>query len=216
MGARQFFIRNGGGSALELAARFGIRRKRPFLLVGHPRSGTGYAAALLRRWGLDVGHERVGAHGVSAWYAGCEGTPPLCEPVPWGAYDFEHVVHVVRRARPTVLSVAFTETATERYRFRHLGLELTNDRVHDAIVSVEAWTDLLRRRFAIDHVFRIESDSEPLYAFVREHAKVGPYQPLESRVNSRRTMYASMDPDELLAPYADRLAALDARLGYTD
>lgn len=40
---------------------------RPLLLSGHPRCGTGYAAALCRANGLDVGHEADGADGICSW-----------------------------------------------------------------------------------------------------------------------------------------------------
>ena len=40
---------------------------RPLLFVGHPRSGTGFAAELSAQFGLDIGHERDGADGISSW-----------------------------------------------------------------------------------------------------------------------------------------------------
>jgi rhodanese-related sulfurtransferase len=46
-----------------------VRKKvfRPLLIAGHPRTGTGYAAALCRQLGVDVGHEKLGASGISSW-----------------------------------------------------------------------------------------------------------------------------------------------------
>lgn len=37
------------------------------LIIAPPRSGTGYAAKCLQDIGLDVGHERLGANGISSW-----------------------------------------------------------------------------------------------------------------------------------------------------
>lgn len=53
----------------ERAINHHIMRKeyRPLLLSGHPRCGTGYAAALCRANGLDVGHEADGADGICSW-----------------------------------------------------------------------------------------------------------------------------------------------------
>ncbi|MFK4998907.1 hypothetical protein ACI2OX_21260 [Bacillus sp. N9] len=41
--------------------------KRKFLVLGHPRSGTGYMAYLLRQFGYGIGHERMGKDGISSW-----------------------------------------------------------------------------------------------------------------------------------------------------
>lgn len=48
-----------------------------FLILGHPRSGTAYTAALMRHLGYEVGHERVMRDGVSA-------IMPLYNPEGWG------------------------------------------------------------------------------------------------------------------------------------
>ena len=43
-----------------------LKRKevKKILVVGHPRTGTGYAAKLLQSWGLDVQHEKMGKDGT--------------------------------------------------------------------------------------------------------------------------------------------------------
>src|SRR6185437_5691190 len=48
-------------------ARLTRRRHCPILITGHPRSGTGSAAALCRQFGLDVRHEEVGEDGIASW-----------------------------------------------------------------------------------------------------------------------------------------------------
>jgi len=40
---------------------------KPFLITGHPRSGTGYISHVLSKLGLDVKHEDWGADGVSSY-----------------------------------------------------------------------------------------------------------------------------------------------------
>ena len=42
---------------------------KKLLIIGCPRSGTGYACKLLRALGLDIGHEVWGKHGMSCWWA---------------------------------------------------------------------------------------------------------------------------------------------------
>lgn len=39
----------------------------PIIITGCPRSGTGYASKLFQYNGYDVGHERLGADGISSW-----------------------------------------------------------------------------------------------------------------------------------------------------
>jgi hypothetical protein len=38
-----------------------------FLVIGHPRGGTGYLALLLRKFGYNVGHEKLLKNGISYW-----------------------------------------------------------------------------------------------------------------------------------------------------
>lgn len=41
--------------------------KRKFLILGHPRSGTGFMSILLQRYGYRVGHEWMMEDGISSW-----------------------------------------------------------------------------------------------------------------------------------------------------
>jgi hypothetical protein len=76
---------------------------RLLLVTGCGRSGTKYTSFVLRRLGLDVPHERLGRHGVSAWDAAgpARGRPyGPTEPV-----RFEHVFHQVRHPLDVIPSV---------------------------------------------------------------------------------------------------------------
>ncbi len=42
-------------------------RRVPLAVIGIPRGGTGYMAHALGRFGIDVGHEAIGADGISSW-----------------------------------------------------------------------------------------------------------------------------------------------------
>lgn len=193
----------------------GHKRSRSLLFVGHPRSGTGFAAALMRSWGLRVGHETVERDGTSCWYADCEGTPPDCRAIAWDTYAFQHTVHVIRRPRDTVASVAFTEMTTERYRNGHLGVGVTPDRISDAIRSISLWTDWIEEHFEVGFVFRVEDDPSALFEYVS--GAVGAdlsYVADLRRVNSRQGGYRHLDLDALLDDHAKELAELDRKLGY--
>lgn len=90
------------------------KEQRLLLITGSGRSGTTYAAKTLQAVGLDVPHEKVGAHGTSSlfflvdsdWY-------PM---LPWypgrnhvgerrSDFTFEYVVQIVRHPLKTIPSI---------------------------------------------------------------------------------------------------------------
>lgn len=88
----------------------GTRRRR-LLVTGCGRSGTKYTSFVLRRLGLDVPHERLGADGLSSWCLAVEAGS-----VPWGppgtGLAFDHVFHQIRHPLAVIASCAtFTESS---------------------------------------------------------------------------------------------------------
>lgn len=81
-----------------------------FLIVGHPRCGTGFMATVFQELGWDVGHETVGRNGTSNWvYA-----VPKDKCFPWVtgcscSYVWDYVVHCVRDPFTAIASIAHTE-----------------------------------------------------------------------------------------------------------
>jgi hypothetical protein len=77
---------------------------RLLLVTGCGRSGTKYISFVLRRLGLDVPHERLGADGISAWdFAGPVRGRPYGPAV---SVRFEQVFHQVRHPLDVIASVA--------------------------------------------------------------------------------------------------------------
>lgn len=80
-----------------------MRTRKRLLITGCGRSGTKYVTHLLRRLGLDVPHERMGADGIASWAMAVD-----ADAVVWGVsprdYDFEHVFHQVRDPREVIAS----------------------------------------------------------------------------------------------------------------
>lgn len=114
-----------------------------FVITGHPRSGTGYAAALCRANGLDVGHERLRPDGISSWMWAAGrvdvpwGDPPGAEGPGW---QDAHCVYLVREPVELVASVAFTERASEAWRMEVLGrYRLDYNAVELAVLSIHGW-----------------------------------------------------------------------------
>lgn len=72
-----------------------LKTRKRLLITGCARSGTRYITFLLRRLGLDVGHERMGRDGIASWPMAVE-----ADRVPWGPswrdYVFDHVFQQVR------------------------------------------------------------------------------------------------------------------------
>lgn len=101
-----------------------IDRERKFVVImGHPRSGTCYMAALLRAFGYDVAHESdMGADGISSWlFAGCDN--PRWGPDPWN-YEFENRIHVVRHPLKVLSSVLqCVEQGVQEIMAREAGID---------------------------------------------------------------------------------------------
>jgi hypothetical protein len=80
-----------------------VRTRKRLLITGCGRSGTKYITHLLRRLGLDVRHERMGADGIASWAMAVD-----ADSVAWGVpsrhYDFDDVFHQVRDPRQVIAS----------------------------------------------------------------------------------------------------------------
>jgi hypothetical protein len=79
------------------------RTRKRLLITGCGRSGTRYITHLLRRLGMDVRHERMGAAGIASW-----GMAVDSDTVAWGVptrqFAFEHIFHQVRDPRHVIAS----------------------------------------------------------------------------------------------------------------
>ncbi|MTW21247.1 hypothetical protein [Allochromatium palmeri] len=67
---------------------------RRILVTGCGRSGTHYVTSVLRRLGMDVLHEKMGADGIVAWQFAIKEV--LAKQANGRGVAFEHVVHLVR------------------------------------------------------------------------------------------------------------------------
>ncbi len=131
--------------------------RRRVLVTGHPRAGTGYAAAVCKAAGLDVGHESMGTDGVSSWMM----APPVWR-VPfhreWSHrgrnwYTFDQVIEIVREPLAHIASVAFTESdqgpdqkTSLWWRAAWVPLEVMElaDPVAQAVQSIVGWHEAVR------------------------------------------------------------------------
>ncbi len=74
------------------------------MITGCGRSATRYITFVLRRLGLDVGHERMGGNGIASWCTAVEAETP-----PWGesikSVSFDNIFHQVRHPLKVIPSV---------------------------------------------------------------------------------------------------------------
>lgn len=150
----------------------------PILCVGHPRTGTGYVAELCTRAGLDVGHEKGGADGISSWMFAVD-----ADENPWAldqvgktrrALHWETMIQTVRdpeTAIPSIMRENRHAPASYEFRRTHI-LELTGVNLDDfeteieqAIASLCLWASIIREQKP-DFVFHIEHDAEALIDYL--------------------------------------------------
>ena len=153
---------------------------RRILAVGHPRTGTGFCAALLRQMGLDVGHEKGGKDGLSSWmFAVDEDENPYHRDAisrSRKALYWEHLIHVVRdieTAAPSIMRENAHSEPSYAFRRKHLLAELNVDldayptSLDRAVQSLTGWTRLILR-MQPSHTFAIESGTDRLRRFLTD------------------------------------------------
>lgn len=82
-----------------------------YLIIGHPRCGTGFMSKLFKKNNLEVGHEKMGANGTSDWQYAIQ--DEKCFPWTKGVridYQFDKIIHNIRDPFTAIPSIAFTET----------------------------------------------------------------------------------------------------------
>lgn len=117
--------------------------KRLVRVLAHPRSGTGYMAALLQANGLDVGHETMGEHGISSWMFAVQtdSVPFTFDNSAPTQYEFEHTLHVIREPVSAISSIYHTEHGSLEWRAKWLCL--WGNKMEQAVSSYIGWNKLI-------------------------------------------------------------------------
>ena len=180
-----------------------------FLILGHPRSGTGFSSHLFKHNGWDVGHEKMGENGTSDWQYVIE--DDKCFYWTTGTrkdWKFDYVIHCVRDPWTAISSVLFTETylhnknkfVKESEEFRRKWLDLPGiNPIDDVAQSILQWNKLIKDQNP-DWTIRIEHPED--------HLKI-PYidKVLEKKVNTRS--HRSLSGDEWKEIQQSTLEELD-------
>ncbi|MEO0405915.1 MAG: glycosyltransferase family 25 protein [Cyanobacteria bacterium P01_A01_bin.135] len=152
---------------------------RALLVIGHPRCGSGYMSALLKAFGLDVGHEKMGQAGISSWMFAVED-----DQLPYGQGKhsastkhkyFRYRIHHVRDPRVAIPSIMRdSQHAPPSYGFRQKHIQLNFDvdldacasDLEKAVLSYVYWNRLASRDAEL--TVRIEDGEAGLLAFLKE------------------------------------------------
>lgn len=171
-------------------------RVKPFLFLGHPRCGTGFAAHIFSKFTLKIGHEIMGKDGVSCWVYAVDGETVFdWIKHPREYYKFENTIHVIRDPFTAIPSIAFTETLTSepedknlknrwlstQFRERILKIPDESSLVERATLSFLGWNELIEKQKP-GAVFRIEHYEEDMKKIMPEQ-KVFPTS--DEKINSR-------------------------------
>jgi GR25 family glycosyltransferase involved in LPS biosynthesis len=151
---------------------------RPLLAIGHPRCGSGYMEQLLKAYGLDVGHERMGKDGISSWMFAVEDENPFAlNPLAATRKNkhFRHVIHFVRDPRTAIPSIIRENRHSEKsyaFRRRHIlktyeiDLDDAGSEVEKALLSYIYWNKIIEEQ-KTDIVLRVEDAEDSTLRFLK-------------------------------------------------
>ena len=164
------------------------------LVLGHPRSGTGYTAACFRQCGWDVGHEKRGEDGIASWmWAVPADVVPWGDPRGFGPLP-ETVLHVLREPAACVSSVAYTEHHSEVWRAKWVRVPEDCGPIERAVWSLHGWSQLIEGNHPT-HTAQLERVEKT----VRSITGIKPRFPVGKRINER--MHAVLSADEIKATH---------------
>lgn len=143
--------------------------------IGHPRTGTGFTAKLLRSWGLDVGHETLRKDGIVAWQLiKSTGKYPFLKLPFRPSHDV--LVYCVRNPRFSIPSIVYTENINRKsflFRKKILGFK---DRKNNPIeTAIDSLVFFNQKAVSLNPIiFRIEQDRDKLFYKLSEHFNLDP------------------------------------------
>jgi hypothetical protein len=151
--SRLDFGRTREGATTLHATRDGPHDNLPVLVTGCGRSGTRFTTFVLRRLGLDVGHERLGKDGIASWALAVE-----ADVVPWGpslaTLTFDVVLHQTRHPLRVANSVVSFREESWRFICDHVPCSLDDPLPLRAAAYWYHWN--IAAEVKADVTFRVE------------------------------------------------------------
>ena len=171
------------------------QRKYPLLVLGHPRSGTGFIAKALTTLGCEVGHEEMGAAGTSSWMfaAVADAVPYTTDGTTSLDLDFERVIHVVRSPEKVIASMAFTslpDSKSTNFMSRYIRLDTSVGVIEQAVQTWLGWNKLIsaRRpdaRIKVEEAMQVLPDLLLRWGLLKDPPKLESVKPPPSDYNKR-------------------------------
>jgi|7_EtaG_2_1085326.scaffolds.fasta_scaffold67174_2 hypothetical protein len=174
-----------------------------YLVLGHPRCGTGYSAELFKSYGLNIGHERMGSDGISCWqYVIKDDLPQFSKKdlnnKNRNQYNFDKIVHTIRDPFTALPSIYYTETPTganpkhwsykfilQSHKWRKEKLELSDTNPFEFVAqSFLKWNELIENDSA-DIILKIESPDK-LISYLEDTLKLKKIGEAKKFYNSRK------------------------------
>ena len=165
--------------------------KRKFLVLGHPRSGTGFMVNLLSKFGYGIGHEKMGKDGISSWMFTVDDYQVYSDKsLNRENFAFEYIIMNLRHPIDIISSTYYTENTSGKsleYRKKHINLEGLNQ-VEMAVKSVLEWYKRIELQRPILTVCIDKNPEDKLFNFLKRFENeefLEPIKKIKGKVNVR-------------------------------
>ena len=122
--------------------------EKNILVVGHPRSGTGYMAKTLSSNNILLGHECMNRDGISSWMfaARSDKVPYTSDNSVPSQYIFDNIIHVVRNPLDVIASMAYSVLPDDKvlnYMENYIYIDQQEDHIVTAVRTWIGWNRLI-------------------------------------------------------------------------
>jgi hypothetical protein len=193
-----------------------------FLLLGHPRSGTGFSSNTMKYLGYDVGHETIGCDGVSCWTFVTAndnyivGRPKTSSEIKISGITrqdltYKTLIHIVRDPFLVLKSMFNTVEENEpafKFLEKHTNVDLTFTKIEKIIWFIIEWNRMIKL-LNPNFLFRVEDDIDNLENFLTSNGytihkkRTAPPRNYNTRKNSNKPFSFSSNNKNLLSRLAD-------------
>lgn len=188
-----------------------IIKKRDFLIIGHPRGGTGYSSKLFKTFGFDVGHEKVFTSGISSWcFASPKGWNLWTDKKRRNEYYFKWTFLNIRNPLLIINSLRRDHiTNKDSLKLSQQWGKFTIESTNELEIAVERylkWDEFLWKNNTIDFWFRVENQQLEVY----KHLEFLGYEPyyhlgknninehiIPRNINTRNNSFSPITLDEI-------------------
>lgn len=163
--------------------------KRKFLILGHPRSGTGFMAKLFQGFGYDIGHEKMGKDGISSWMFAVEDKQVFGDKSLYRKdFTFDIVIMSMRNPLDIVCSTYYTASDLSLiFRKKHINLEGIN-KLEMTVKSVLEWYKIIESQKPNLKLYVDKAPEKVLSDFfkkIENRHQVAPTKKINNKVNAR-------------------------------